>query len=225
MECCYCAQKVHIFNNLSEDELRAITEMTQKRFFKKGDIIFNEGDTLDFLYIVHSGRIKVYKINSEGKEQILYVLSDGDTVGEYNLFKETKATFYAEALTDVRLCLLTKGDFYKVLSVYSKISLKIMRYMSDRLMKLEVLLKDLSTEDVETRLKAMLLKLCREEGKKTLSGIEIDFHLNREDLANLLGTTRETISRKLHKLANDGVIEFVSNKKILVKNLEKLEEI
>lgn len=217
MEYKYCAQRVHIFKDLSEDELKKITEMTKDSFFKKGDIIFNEDDIIDYLYIIHSGKIKAYKINEDGKEQILYLLSDGDTFGEYSIFREQKATFYAEAITDVRVCLLSRKNFHIIISKYPEIALKIMNYLSERLQNMELLLKDLSTEDVETRLKSMIIRLAQKEGSKTNKGIVINLYISREDIANLLGTTRETVSRKLHNLEDEGFIEFLSNKKILVK--------
>lgn len=221
----YCAHKVHIFEDLTENELKSITEMTTNRFYKKGEIIFNEGDTVDYLYIVNSGKIKIYKINTEGKEQILYVLSDGDTFGEYSLFKPQKSSFYAQAITDVKLCLLTKSDFYKVISKNPEIAMKILKYLSERLQSLEALLKDLSTEDIESRLKSMILRLAEKDGVNTEKGVEVDIYLSREDIANYLGTTRESISRKLHKLVDEGIIEFISNKHIVIKNIERLREI
>ncbi|ADL68611.1 transcriptional regulator, Crp/Fnr family [Thermoanaerobacterium thermosaccharolyticum DSM 571] len=224
MECKYCAQVVHIFKDLNEEELRAISGMTKEGFYAKGNIIINEGDRIDNIYIIHKGKIKVYKINLDGKEQILYILKDGDTFGENSIFKEQKATFYAEAMDDVKLCLLSKEDFMGIISRNPEIALKIMNYLLERLQNIESLVKDITTEDVKTRLLSMILKLADKEGIKSSDGIKLKLYLSREDIANLLGTTRETISRKLHELEDDGIIKFLSNKEILLKDIEKFKE-
>lgn len=224
MECKYCAQVVHIFKDLNEEELKAISSMTKEGFYAKGNIIINEGDKIDNIYIIHKGKIKVYKINLDGKEQILYILKDGDTFGENSIFKERKATFYAEAMDDVKLCLLSKEDFMGIISRNPEIALKIMNYLLERLQNIESLVKDITTEDVKTRLLSMILKLADKEGIKSSDGIKLKLYLSREDIANLLGTTRETISRKLHELEDDGIIKFLSNKEILLKDIEKFKE-
>jgi len=224
MECRYCAQVVHIFKDLNEEELKAISSMTKEGFYAKGNIIINEGDKIDNIYIIHKGKIKVYKINLDGKEQILYILKDGDTFGENSIFKEQKATFYAEAIDDVKLCLLSREDFIRIISRNPEIALKIMNYLLERLQNIESLVKDITTEDVKTRLLSMILRLADKEGIKSSDGIKLKFYLSREDIANLLGTTRETISRKLHELEDDGMIKFLSNKEILLKDIEKFKE-
>ncbi|MFU0783228.1 MAG: Transcriptional regulator, Crp/Fnr family [Thermoanaerobacterium thermosaccharolyticum] len=224
MECRYCAQVVHIFKDLNEEELKAISSMTKEGFYAKGNIIINEGDRIDNIYIIHKGKIKVYKINLDGKEQILYILKDGDTFGENSIFKEQKATFYAEAMDDVKLCLLSREDFIRIISRNPEIALKIMNYLLERLQNIESLVKDITTEDVKTRLLSMILRLADKEGIKNSDGIKLKFYLSREDIANLLGTTRETISRKLHELEDDGMIKFLSNKEILLKDIEKFKE-
>lgn len=224
MECKYCAQVVHIFKDLNEEELKAISSMTKESFYAKGNIIINEGDKIDNIYIIHKGKIKVYKINLDGKEQILYILKDGDTFGENSIFKEQKATFYAEAIDDVKLCLLSREDFIRIISRNPEIALKIMNYLLERLQNIESLVKDITTEDVKTRLLSMILRLADKEGIKSSDGIKLKFYLSREDIANLLGTTRETISRKLHELEDDGMIKFLSNREILLKDIEKFKE-
>lgn len=224
MECRYCAQVVHIFKDLNEEELKAISSMTKEGFYAKGNIIINEGDKIDNIYIIHKGKIKVYKINLDGKEQILYILKDGDTFGENSIFKEQKATFCAEAIDDVKLCLLSREDFIRIISRNPEIALKIMNYLLERLQNIESLVKDITTEDVKTRLLSMILRLADKEGIKNSDGIKLKFYLSREDIANLLGTTRETISRKLHELEDDGIIKFLSNKEILLKDIEKFKE-
>ncbi|WP_434565392.1 Crp/Fnr family transcriptional regulator [Thermoanaerobacterium thermosaccharolyticum] len=224
MECKYCAQVVHIFKDLNEEELKAISSMTKESFYAKGNIIINEGDKIDNIYIIHKGKIKVYKINLDGKEQILYILKDGDTFGENSIFKEQKATFYTEAIDDVKLCLLSREDFIRIISRNPEIALKIMNYLLERLQNIESLVKDITTEDVKTRLLSMILRLADKEGIKSSDGIKLKLYLSREDIANLLGTTRETISRKLHELEDDGIIKFLSNKEILLKDIEKFKE-
>ncbi|MDE4541488.1 Crp/Fnr family transcriptional regulator [Thermoanaerobacterium sp. R66] len=225
MECKYCAQVVHIFNELNDEELKVISDLTKECFYKKGDIILNEGDILEQIYIIHSGKIKIYKINSDGKEQILYILKDGDTFGENSIFKEQKSTFYAEAMENVSMCILSKDDFVKIISKNPDIAFKIMNYLNERLQSLELLLKDLTIEDVKKRLMSIIYRLAKKDGINDANGIKLRLYLSREDLANLAGTTRETVSRKLRELEHEGLIEFLSNREILIKDIDDFKEI
>ncbi|MEW9096624.1 MAG: Crp/Fnr family transcriptional regulator [Clostridiaceae bacterium] len=221
----YCASKVFIFSTLGEEQFKEISKLIVTRRYKKGESIFFEGDLWDRLYIINKGKIKVFKYTKEGKEQILYLLSEGDSVGELNLLKRGKFEFNGEALEDTSICTLTKEDFDNILINNPSITLKILEKVHDRVVNLEHLVQMLSTKDIETRIGNLLLNLIDNFGTKHDEDIIIDLPINREDMGNFAGITRETVSRTLSAMEEAGVIDIVGNKKIIIKDIEYLKNL
>jgi len=219
-----CAKKVPIFSDLESNQLEMITDAIIRKRYKKGDVIFLQGSVLDGLYIINSGKIKIFKYTKEGKEQILYILSDGDFFGELSLLKAEEVSYNAEAMEDVNICMIQKKDFDKTLALNPEISVKILGVIGGRLSKLETLVQSLGTKDIEARISQMLLELADEFGVHKKNSIEINISLTREDMANFIGVTRETISRKLSHLQDEGVIKLIGNKKIAILNIESLKK-
>ena len=220
----YCVSTVYIFSTLKEEDFRKISEVIVTRKYKKGQILFFEGDVEDKLYIVNKGKIKVYRYNKEGREQILYILSDGEFIGDMSLLKKGKFQFNAEALEDTYICTIAKDDFDRIITENPEITLKVLEVLHDRLMDLENLIQNLSTKDVEVRIASMLKSFAKDYGVKDEQGIIIDLPLNREEMANYIGVTRETISRKLTALQDEDIIELVGNKKLIIKDLDYFED-
>jgi CRP/FNR family transcriptional regulator, anaerobic regulatory protein len=220
----YCAKKAPIFSVLDNEQLSDVMSMILRRRYKKGQVIFFEGDVSDKFYIINSGKIKIFKYNKEGKEQILYILSDGDFIGYLNLLKKGKVDYNAEALEDVGVCILTKDDFDKIVKRTPEISLRILESLHDRLVSLENLVQTLSTKDIEARIAGLLRGFAKDFGREEREGIAIDLPLSREEMANYIGVTRETMSRKLTAMEEEGVIELVGNRKIIIKDINMLEE-
>lgn len=221
----YCAQKVSIFAKLNEDQLKEVVNLIERKRYKKGDSIFSEGDVSDRLYIVNSGKVKVFKYTKEGKEQILYVLSEGDFVGELSLLKKDELEFNGEALEDTSFCIIRKDHFDALIAKYPEITLRIMEKLHDRIRSLESLIQNLSTKDVEARIARLLVSFAREFGMRQANGsVEIEMPLSREEIGNYVGLTRETVSRKLSVMQDSGILELVGSRRIIIKKIEELEE-
>lgn len=219
----YCAHKVSIFSVLTEEQLIKLTEKITHKNYKKGQIIFFEGDISDKLYVINRGKIKIFKYTREGKEQILYILSEGDFVGDLSLLKKDEFKFNAEALEDANICVLTKDDFDGIVRENPEIALEILQVVYDRIVKLENLIQSLSTKDIEARIASLLLGFVKDFGIPKGDIIELELPLSREDIANYIGVTRETISRKLGSMQDQGVIELMGSKKIIINDIEELE--
>lgn len=221
----YCARKAPIFSVLDNDQLKEVMSRINRRRYKKGQVLFFEGDVSDKFYIINKGKIKIFKYTKEGKEQILYILSEGDFIGYLSLLKKGKFDFNAEALEDVSLCLLTKDQFDDIVKKTPEISLKILENLHDRLVSLEKLVQTLSTKDIESRIAGILKSFAEDFGYKEKEGTVIDMPLSREEMANYIGVTRETMSRKLSSMEDEGLIELVGNKRIIIKDLDSLEDL
>jgi CRP/FNR family transcriptional regulator, anaerobic regulatory protein len=221
----YSMTKIPIFSMLEEKQLNSISDLIAHSEYKKGQVIFSQGELWNKLYIIHKGKVKIYKYTKEGKEQILYILSEGDFIGDMNLFKQSDFQFNAVALEHVVMCTLNNEEFKIIVKNNPEMTFKILEEVQDRLLNLERLIQTLSTKDVESRLASMLLSFIKSFSKETTKGIELKVPLNREDMANFIGITRETISRKLASLQEAGIIELVRGKKIIIKDFYKLKEL
>ncbi|ABR49842.1 putative transcriptional regulator, Crp/Fnr family [Alkaliphilus metalliredigens QYMF] len=219
-----CASKVPIFSNLDHEELVDIIKMTGHRNYTKGETIFLEGIEAKTLYLVNEGKIKIYKFTKDGKEQILHILSEGDFFGELNLFQTGSYGFNAEAIMPTKLCTLTKEKMKGIILSKPEIGMKILEVVGERLARVESLAQNLASNDVEARIAYLLLDLKEKYGKVVPEGTEILLTLTREEMSNYTGIARETMSRKLKKFQDEGVIKLIGIKKMIIIDEEKLED-
>ncbi len=205
-----CVCRVPIFNHLEEEQIGEITDAIRSDFYKKGAIIYRAGDRSDSLYIVRSGKIRIYRLSESGREQLVRFLTTGDFTGELALFSDSVHESYAEAAENTEVCRITRNDLQKFLIKYPSISLKILSEFSNRLEQSEKQTARVSAEKVETRL-ALFLVECLEDKK---SSMEFTLPMSKRDLASYLGTTPETISRKLADFEDAGYIRQKPQRKI-----------
>ncbi|MGO1368199.1 MAG: Crp/Fnr family transcriptional regulator [Senegalia sp. (in: firmicutes)] len=221
----YCAKKVSIFSILPEEELAEITDKIEIKKYKKNDMLFFEGDISDKLFLINRGRIKAFKYTKDGKEQIIYILAEGDFLGDMSLIKAGEFKFNAVAMEDTTISILTKTDFDNILLKNPNIALKILGVIHDRVASLENQIQRLGTKDIESRLAGLLLSLIKDFGTPKKNIVELEIPLSREDMANYIGSTRETVSRKLSLLQDENIIDLIGNKKIIIKDLNTLEDL
>ncbi|WP_029451644.1 Crp/Fnr family transcriptional regulator [Clostridium algidicarnis] len=220
-----CAKKVPIFSFLSDDELRKIISMTGHLQFKKGEALCYEGESSDTLFIINEGKVKLSKMTKDGKEQIVHILSSGDFFGELNLFNdEERYNFSGYAISNVKICTLSKKHMDDILMRNPRISLKILKEVAKKLTSAENLAQNLATNDAEIRIAHMILEFSEKYGKVTKEGVKIELPINREEMANYCGITRETISRKLSGFEELDIIDFIGNKILIIKDEKSLRE-
>ncbi|MBK5262764.1 MAG: Crp/Fnr family transcriptional regulator [Peptostreptococcaceae bacterium] len=213
-----CVSLVPIFNHLEKEQMDEIMGVTHSITYRKGENLYRSGDKSDSLYIVSTGRIKIYRLSESGKEQLLRILDPGDFTGELALFSETIHESYAEAMQEASVCTIKRSELQNLLLKYPSISLKVLVEFSSRLEQSEKQMTRFATEKVETRI-ALFLAECVDSEKKSM---EIELPMNKKDIASYLGTTPETISRKLADLENEGYIKQISNSKIKIIDLDSL---
>lgn len=219
-----CIHKVPIFSPLNQDDLIKISRWIEHKEYKKGEILFHIGDTVDSIIIMNEGSAKAYKYTAEGREQILYVFSEGDFFGEQYLLSNQKAGYTVEALETVKVCMLTKSQFRHLLALYSDIAVKIIEELGLRMNRLENTMQSMGIRSVDARISTLLLDFSAKYGKETSEGLLIRLPLSREGIANYLGIARETVSRKLMQMENEGLIRSVSNKSLLLLKEDVLRE-
>ncbi|MHB8131162.1 MAG: Crp/Fnr family transcriptional regulator, partial [Mobilitalea sp.] len=181
-----------------------------------------DGEKSESIVIIHEGSAKAYKYTSDGREQILYVFTEGDFFGEQNLLSDRTATYSVEALQPVKTCILSKTQFQQLLYQFPDIALKIISELGDRMARLENAMQGMGVRNVDNRVSGILLEFAAKYGTEGKEGILINLPLSREGIANYLGVARETVSRKLGQLESEGVIRSVNNKSILIIDQEAL---
>lgn len=217
-----CVERVPIFSSLASEELSKVATLIVKRKYEKGELIIMEESYLENLIIIDKGKVKVFRYTIEGKEQILYIFDQGDFFGEKNLLNNQQSTYNVEALETTYICMINKNDFQKLLFNYPKIGIKIIEELCTRMDKIESSVQNMGTKNVEWRINSLLLEFAERYGKKHPSGIIVELPLSREGIANYIGTARETVSRKLSVLQDEGVIDMIGNKQILIRDINAL---
>lgn len=219
-----CIKKVEVFDSLTNEDMLEILKMIQHKSYKKGEFLCHEGDFLETLFIVNSGKVKLSKFNKDGKEQILNIINDGGIFGEFYLFTEDEpSNFSAVAVSNVKICALSKNDMDYILTKHPTMSKKILVEISKKLIRTENLVQNLSNVNTDSKIAFVLLELSDKYGINSDHEIKIELPITREEMANYAGVTRETMSRKLHQLENEGIIETIGNKIIIIKEIETIE--
>ncbi|KYZ75751.1 hypothetical protein AXX12_11120 [Anaerosporomusa subterranea] len=217
-----CASLVPIFQNLELAELQQINALIIKREYPKGATLFNKGDKAESLCIVRLGRVKLYDLSADGRQQTIRILKPGDFFGEYALFNESFRLFYAEAMEDTGLCMLEKEKVRELFARNAKISYSVIQALVNRLADAEQNIGNLALRSVDQRLARLLYDLAVSNGEKQSKEIRITLGLSRSEVANLVGTSRETISRVLTVMQEDGLIVVDGHKGIIVKDIDRL---
>lgn len=212
-----CISIVPIFNHLDPDEMSEIVKTTNSVTHPRGDTIYHAGDESDGLYIVHKGRVKIYRLSETGKEQLVRILEPGDFTGELSLFSESFHDAYAVAMEPVELCVMSRDHFQTFLLKYPSISLKVLSEFSKRLSKTEKQAASIAMESTETRVAMYLANQV--EAHKSHS---ITLPMSRKDIASHLGTTPETVSRKLTEFEDAGWIRQKTQRNIEILDLDAL---
>ncbi|NLK20528.1 MAG: Crp/Fnr family transcriptional regulator [Epulopiscium sp.] len=219
-----CARNVPIFSSLDAEEIQNVVSLIVHKQYSKGELIIFEGSNLESLIIINEGRVKAFRHTYEGKEQILYIFSAGDFFGEKNLIINQEATYSVEALEETNICMIRKDDFRRLLKEYPMLSFKIMEELVIRLAHMEDLVENMGAKNVESRINGVLLEFAKKYGRSNSKGIIVELPLSREGIANYIGLTRETVSRKMSLLQDEGIIEMVGNKKIIIIDIKSLEK-
>ncbi|WP_449538799.1 Crp/Fnr family transcriptional regulator [Ferdinandcohnia sp. Marseille-Q9671] len=220
-----CVSKVPIFNHLNDTEMAEISNLIVSRKYKKGELLFHSDELSEHLFIVHKGRMKMYRITENGKEQIIRFVEEGDFIGELSLFSKSMTTSFAEAMEDSEICTIQQQDIHQLLLRYPTISLKILEEFTRRLHETESLIEKLNSQDVEKRVASYLVELIEGQGGTIADEpLTIQLPIRKADLASYLGTSQETLSRRLSSFQEQNLIELKGQRKIIVKQLEQLKK-
>ncbi|MFO7252866.1 MAG: Crp/Fnr family transcriptional regulator [Actinomycetes bacterium] len=214
--------KAPLFAALDRESAAALrTSVTEVRL-AKGQTLFSENDAGDRLYVVLEGKIKLSRTAADGRENLLSVLGPGEMFGELSLFDPRPRTASAIALTEARLAGLGHDDLRPWLTGRPEVALHLLRALAQRLRRTNDVIADLVFTDVPGRVAKQLLDLAERFGQKTEEGVRVHHDLTQEELAQLVGASRETVNKALADFAQRGWLR-IEAKAVLILDKERLQ--
>jgi CRP/FNR family transcriptional regulator len=221
-----CISNIDIFKNISSKAKEKIAPVATFKDYSAGQTIFTPYETEEKIYLVEKGGVEVYQLSTDGKKVIIDKVTPGGIFGNISLAPnlKTKVTDFAEATEDTCLCEINKSDFLKILQEIPEVAMNVIIDLSNKLNEAESRIRDLALGNVSVRLMNELLRLSRKQGTETKERIRINNRYTHEELAELIGASRETVTRALGELKQKKFIEIDRKRRIIV-NKEKIEEI
>ncbi|HUW65631.1 MAG TPA: Crp/Fnr family transcriptional regulator [Spirochaetia bacterium] len=213
---------IPIFAGLDQEELAEIAKLVIERRYGKRRIIFMEGEPGEAVFFLKSGRIKIAKTTPDGREHILHYIQPGEVFAEVVLFGDQTYPASAEVMEDSLIGLVRNRDMEALLIKSPSIGVALLKLMARRLREAQAKINSLAHQDSYRRMTGMLLDLARTYGVQAEKGTCIDINLTNQELANLIGTTRETANRILNDFRRSGVLE-VDRQKITITDEKKLK--
>lgn len=215
-------KKLTLFSGLSDGALEQIMAVSMERRYRKNMIVFMEGEPGDAFYYVKSGKVKIFRTYEDGREHIIHIMGEGDVFGEATLFNSINYPASASTYEDSVIGIIKNSELEKLVAQSPGLSLKIIKLLAAKLVLAQKKIKDLTFNDVFSRTASLLLKLAEDHGTHSDKGIVIDMPLSRQELADMAGTTRETVSRVLSKFRKEKSITELSDR-IVILDAEKLK--
>lgn len=213
----HCVQLVPLFEKLAEQDLTRVEKIVEHKKIKKGEIIISP-DKEPLLVIVAQGALKISQLSQSGKEQLLRIIEAGDYEGEGALLGVTNGQLYGQAMIDSTICFLRQSDFETLLTTYPSLSLQLLKLNAKKYLAAEHQAGFLALDDVEARLAHYFLNLSA-----TSDSIYFEIPMKLKELANYIGTSPETISRKI-KVFEENKIISRQGRMIKLLDKEKLED-
>lgn len=213
-----------LFAGLKEEDLKRIRAIASLRQIDKKEVLFSDGEEARGFYVILSGKVKLFKVSPEGKEQILHIVSAPDAFAEAALFLEGTYPAFAEAMTDCQLLYFPKRDFIQLIEKNPQLSINMIVTLSHYLKRFASLIEELSLKEVSSRIAKYIIDLSMKSSKEGKIPKEVELDLSKTQLALKLGTISETLSRTLAKMRAKRIIDVKKNK-IIILNREALEEL
>jgi CRP/FNR family cyclic AMP-dependent transcriptional regulator len=215
-------RRAPLFAALDEEAAEALRQSMSEVSLARGQVLFREGDSGDRLYVVADGKLKLGRTSTDGRENLLAVLGPGEMFGELSLFDPGPRTATATAVTDTRVLALSHPDLKPWLNGRPEVALSLLRQISRRLRRTNEVVGDLVFSDVPGRVAKALLDLSQRFGVQAEDGIHVGHDLTQEELAQLVGASRETVNKALADFAGRGWLRLEARAVVLI-DTERLQ--
>jgi CRP/FNR family cyclic AMP-dependent transcriptional regulator len=215
-------RSVPIFSELTEADFSSLAKVANRRRYPKDSVVFFENEQGDFFFMILEGRIKVTILGDDGREVILSLLGSGDFFGEMALLDNEPRSATAIAVEDTELLSLHRNDFQSVLSDNRSITSGLIKVLTARLRRANHQISTLALLDVYGRVARVIVDMAREEGRRLKDGRIAFRRATHQEIANRIGTTRETVTRMLKDLERQGMIHIEGREIIVQPDFEKV---
>ncbi|MDQ2816919.1 MAG: Crp/Fnr family transcriptional regulator [Candidatus Eremiobacteraeota bacterium] len=215
-------KRVPLFAEFSDADTAAMAALMQTRKFSKHAVLVYEGDPGDTLFVVIHGNVAVTRISNDGKETILSILKDGDFFGEMGVLDASPRSATIKALGEAHVAVLAREDFLHLLSKSPQMGVSLVLALSARLRATNQAMQAAAYQDIRTRLASLLVNLEKNFGEKTEAGTRLTLRLTNQEMANMVGTTRETVNRMLNRFWDEKLIDM-KTANIVITDCERLQ--
>lgn len=205
-------KRIRLFHSLTDRELYELSPKVLLKEYRKNHIILHEEDTNSFMYIIIQGKVKIYQIADEGKEMILSVHGTGEFFGEMSLIDGKTDPATVAAMEPSLIAVISRNDFYDMLYSQKKILENLLELLCSRLRESWKKIQMLNFNDAAQRVKMLLLMLAEDYGDKTSEGTTLRIKLIHQNMADMTGLSRETVTRVLDKMKSNGEIKITQEK-------------
>lgn len=221
-ECSGCAARPSgVFCHLESLALDKLSHEKVSNSYKKGQVLFYQGNPPFGLYCINEGKVKITKTGSEGKETIVRIATTGDLLGHRSLFSDSPYTASAMVIEDAKICFINKKTIHDLIKSEPVLSLEIINRLSQDMGKAENMIASMAQRSIRERFAELLLVLRNSYGAQSSNGTRLDIRLTRDEMASIIGTTPESLIRLVTEFKNDGIIAQ-EGKLLFLKNEEKL---
>ena len=210
-------QRINLFKEIPADDMEELASVTRMEMAKKKETIFLPGESSQQVYLLKTGRVKISRISEEGRELTLALLEPGEIFGELEILEGSVRDTIAEAMEESQLCVIQKEQFLSLIRKKPELSFRLTKLIGLRLRRIESRVEDLVFRDVPSRLAHLLIQLSEDYGKAMPEGVLLNIKITHQEMANLIGSIRETVSATLGEFKKEGLIAFDSRKIIILR--------
>lgn len=204
---------MELFQDLSKDDQEELDRITTMTTVRKGKIFYRPEDTGEVIFILKKGTVQLYRISPEGKKLVIYTIGDGTLFGEMSLLGQRMHNTFAEAITDCTICVMSRTDMERLVLTRPQVALRILEITGNRLRETEEQLEALAFKSIAARLAALLLRLAKDSDEVV--------GLTHQDLAEMIGTYRETTTQTLNDMKAEGIVA-IGRRRIDIRDREAL---
>ena len=205
-------KKIQLFSSLTDDELHQIKDKLSLKRYKKHEVILFEEDTTEYMYIILNGKTKVIQTTEDGKEILLAMHHSGEFFGEMSLLDGKTSPATVVAMEDSSVAIISRQEFYSLIRAQKRILDNLLLILCSRLRDSWEKIQLLNLKNASQRIKILFLMLSDKYGEKTAEGVTLNIKLTHQEIAEMTGMTRETVTRMIDKWQKDGEISVLKNR-------------
>ncbi|MBL0387587.1 Crp/Fnr family transcriptional regulator [Tumebacillus sp. ITR2] len=224
METLHLLTHIPLFRGLDDEELGKISQLLVRRSFAEKTGLFLQGESLQTVYFIVSGKVKIYRNDESGREQVVTVLQEGDMFPHVGFFSTGVYPAHAVMIESGEMFTLSTERFRHLIESTPSLCLKLLAVIEHKYMELQSRLSEMVMHDTHGRLVLMLIRLSRLHGEPLEARTRLNIPITNQELANMIGTSRETVNRTLNQLKRDGAVETAPDLHLIL-DVGKLEQL